>query len=319
MNPRSVAVIGAGLSGLLAARKLAAAGLSVVVLEKSRGLGGRMATRRIGGAVCDHGAQFFTVREEAFAAEVREWSEGGLVRPWYGGPGEAVSSHVHYICPAGMTAPAKHLANGLDVRRETRVTNLRRDRCWTLETAAGERLEADLLLCTAPLPQLLELLGGHLPETSRAALGGIDYDPCLAVMAVLERPSQVPAPGFVRPETGPLEWVADNRMKGLGELPALTLHAGFAFSREHWETDPEEVTRLLLASADPWLGGPVRSTSYHRWRYSKPCRTLDRLCWEQSALGLVLAGDAFGGPRVEGAALSGLAAAEALARMAASS
>ena len=73
-------VIGAGISGLAAATELAKAGCRTIVLEKSRGIGGRMATRRVGPAVCDHGAQFFTVRTRAFGATVAEAHAAGLVR-----------------------------------------------------------------------------------------------------------------------------------------------------------------------------------------------------------------------------------------------
>ena len=63
-----VVVIGAGIAGLIAAGELKRAGLHVLVLDKGRGVGGRIATRRIGGATFDHGAQFITQRNPRFAA-----------------------------------------------------------------------------------------------------------------------------------------------------------------------------------------------------------------------------------------------------------
>ena len=77
-----VIVIGAGLSGLTAARDLRAAGADVVVLEKSRGVGGRAATRRWDGWPVDHGAQFFTARSEDFRAQVEAWLEQGTCFAW---------------------------------------------------------------------------------------------------------------------------------------------------------------------------------------------------------------------------------------------
>ncbi len=70
-----VIVIGAGLSGLLAAGKLNASGYRVIVLDKGRGVGGRLATRRMDGAVFDHGAQYFTVQDPGFDAIVQDWQE----------------------------------------------------------------------------------------------------------------------------------------------------------------------------------------------------------------------------------------------------
>ena len=54
----SVAIIGAGMSGLAAARVLSDAGYAVTIFEKSRGVGGRAATRRRAGFIYDHGAQY---------------------------------------------------------------------------------------------------------------------------------------------------------------------------------------------------------------------------------------------------------------------
>ena len=109
-------IIGAGLSGLLAARTLAGAGHDVTVLDKGRGPGGRLATRRMGDATLDHGAQFFTVRSEPFAAMVHGWQAAGLVYEWCRGFLPGGDGFPRYAVHGGMNALAKHLAIGLDVR-----------------------------------------------------------------------------------------------------------------------------------------------------------------------------------------------------------
>jgi predicted NAD/FAD-dependent oxidoreductase len=96
-------------------------------------------------------------------------------------------------------------------------------------------------------------------------------------------------------------------------VPAITIHAGGAFSREHWEDDRMQVGEQLLTAAERWIGSKVASYQVHGWRYSKPVR-LDpssSLVVFRSPL-LIVAGDAFSGPRVEGATLSGWSAARAL-------
>ena len=109
-----IVVVGAGLSGLTAARSLQAKGHKVVVLDKGRGLGGRMATRRISTsdgltAVFDHGAQFFTVRDQQFQKLVDEWIADGIVREWCRGF-VAEDGHPRYVVNNGMTALTKHIA-----------------------------------------------------------------------------------------------------------------------------------------------------------------------------------------------------------------
>ena len=73
-----VLIIGAGLAGLSAANKLKHAGHNVLIIDKGRGIGGRLAGRRIGDASFDHGAQFFTAREASFKATVEGWIEAGV-------------------------------------------------------------------------------------------------------------------------------------------------------------------------------------------------------------------------------------------------
>ena len=106
-------IVGAGISGLLIARVLHDSGARVTVLEKSRGFGGRLATKRVGDAVFDQGAQYFTVKDPRFAAWVEKWEREGLVSLWPGG-----ERHRRYIGRPSMTSVAKALAEGLDVKRE---------------------------------------------------------------------------------------------------------------------------------------------------------------------------------------------------------
>ncbi|MCZ2097620.1 MAG: FAD-dependent oxidoreductase [Anaerolineae bacterium] len=113
-----VLVVGAGLAGLMAARTLVEQGARVIVVDKGRSVGGRLATRRIDGGVADHGAQFFTVRDPAFGAFVERWITEGLVFEWSRGWSDGSLSvtrdgHPRYAVRGGMNALAKHLAKGL--------------------------------------------------------------------------------------------------------------------------------------------------------------------------------------------------------------
>lgn len=314
MSDLDFLVIGAGISGLLAASDSVAAGHNGLVLEKSRGLGGRMATRRMGGETFDHGAQFMTAREDVFQALVESWQAAGLVLPWFGH--EADHGHVRYRGSPGMTAVAKHLAAGLTVERGVQVESVAHDgHVWQINAADDQHWTARVLVLSAPVPQSLNLLaaGGMTPDTSlESVLSAITYDPCYALMVSMEEGSSpLTEPGWVRPESGPIAWLADNRLKGvsLSGRPALTLHATSEFSRLWFDADPSEVATRLLEAAEPWVKGNVLSHRLHRWRYSQPVNPLpDRVLLDRER-NLVFCGDAFGGAKVEGAALSGLAAA----------
>ncbi|MEQ1751509.1 MAG: FAD-dependent oxidoreductase [Prosthecobacter sp.] len=310
-------VIGAGMSGLCAAAAAQKAGRKVVVIDKGRGIGGRMATRRIGGATFDHGAQFVTARDSRFAALLEEARAAGAATEWCRGFDAIADGHARWRGAPGMSALAKHMALGLEIVQEKQVIALRRmaDH-WLAEMAGGDVWSASAVILTAPVPQSLVLLaaGGVELETSmKTRLSAIEYERCLAVMAVLDGPSRLPSPGGFAPAHGPIAWIADNQLKGVSAEPALTLHATHEFSMAHWEGDRDATARMLLDAASEWIGIGIKSFQVHGWRYSKPMLVHPQPCAILSSKPpLVLAGDAFAGAKVEGAALSGWAAAEAI-------
>lgn len=317
-------IIGAGVSGLLAARQMAASGLRVKVLEKSRGVGGRMATRREGEECFDQGAQFFTVREPAFQLLVDEWLEAGVATLWFGG--EGTDLHPRYRGSPGMTAIGKHLAAGLAVERAARVVAIARaDEEWTARTDDGRTWTARSIVLSSPVPQSLQLLeaGGVMMDPDlRAGLGRVRYDPCLALMVTFEEGTcRLEPPGWIRPGTGPILWLADNSLKGVSGSgrPALTIHADPEFSRRHYQTDEAEVVRLLVTAARPWVEGPVVFSRLHRWKFSQVAEGHpDRVAVDRGRC-LVFCGDGFGAPKIEGAALSGMAAGRSILGLIASS
>ncbi|MBK6798930.1 MAG: FAD-dependent oxidoreductase [Acidobacteria bacterium] len=210
-------IIGAGMSGLMAAHQLQSHGVNVTLLDKGRGVGGRLATRWAetpGGAkgYFDHGAQFFTVREARFQALVDEWLAAGLVREWSKGFPQTIDDtnddgHPRYCGAAGMNAIARHLAQGLDVRLNAQVERLACDeRQWHAQLTNGETFIADALILTPPVPQSLALLAAftpHWPASTLQALTDITYDPCFAVLAVLAAPSHL-RPRRIANAAGPL-------------------------------------------------------------------------------------------------------------------
>jgi len=307
MNPsvEDCIVIGAGLSGLAAARTLQDAGLGVLLLDKGRRVGGRMASRHFEGAHFDYGAQFFTARDPVFRRVIDGFLGTAVAIPWFDREGET-----RYCSPLGMNALPQYLAEGLRLVCGVTVAAVRRDKnLWRVVTGDGDVYSSEVLVVTTPVPQALTLL--DLNAEVRKDLSTIDYHRCLAILAVLEGDSAIPAPGFLRISKEPLQTLADNGQKGLeGVVTGVTILADPAFSLRHWETPKEEAARLLLAAAAPWLGSSVTHWRYHRWRYSQPVQTFDARCYGvEGGPPLVLAGDAFGGPRVEGAFLSGVAAA----------
>jgi len=310
-----ILVMGAGLAGLAASGLLQNSGKEVRIAEKGHGVGGRMATRRAGDATFDHGAQFITARSARFSNAIRVWEEAGIAESWCKGFSAEADGHTRWRGKPSMTAIPKHLSRDLSIELETEVVSLDHDGTeWRVVTRDGREIFAKIMIMTAPVPQSLALIdigNFRLEHELRQQLEGLDYERCIAVMATLAVPSLVPAPGGFAPGDGPISWIADNQKKGISARPAVTIHGTDSFSLSHWAEDREKAGLKLIEAARSWLGGTPESFQVHGWKYSKPKTVFPEACVvaHQKPL-LILAGDAFGGPKVEGAALSGWAAAE---------
>ena len=310
-----VVVVGAGIAGLMAAQTLVENGHDVIVVDKGRSPGGRLATRRIDDATLDHGAQFFTVRDPLFKSHVEKWIASGVVTEWCRGFDSATQNNdgfPRYRGVRGMTDIAKHLANGLDVRCNTLAFSIAPGTTskWQLNIDDGSALNADALIVTCPLPQTYALLVTadiELPDSMMRT----EYDRTICLLAVLNQSSAVASPGGLQNPDETFSFVADNAIKGISSAVALTLHANPQFSLEHWDAPPQDVHDLLLKQAKPWIGDATVVTSQvKKWRLATPLTIWPDRYWANEMV--VLAGDAFGGPKIEGAALSGLSAANYL-------
>jgi renalase len=344
---KSVLIIGAGISGLLAARRLQESGLETTVIDKGRGVGGRLATRRIATpdgreGKADHGAQYLTANKAEFSALIEELRDNNIVQEWRTTSG-AESASPRYYAPKGMTDIAKYLAKDVKVRLAERVVRLElTQKGWTAhtdkDTDKDASIHADMLVITSPVPQtmmLLETLGSEilsniLLDAQRILLEGVEYTRSIVLMCALENAprfaGQPLAPnGGIRLDSDCVWWITDNERKGISlGVPTLTIHATPSFSEDEWETKEEELIPVLLRDSSEVLGMQrVIATSFHRWRYSRVVRPFpEQFCALEGGLAAqfpcVLAGDAFAPTdwlptRAEDAAVSGWAAADFLA------
>ncbi len=331
-NHSDILIIGAGMSGLMAASVLVATGRRVTLLDKGRSVGGRLATRRIGAGRADHGAQFFTVRDPAFGAWVERWCTEGLVYVWSHGWSDGSladtppDGHPRYAVQGGMNRLAKHLAaqvatQGAELLTDVRVTAVTpQSDGWRLTSDDGRSFTADAAIMTAPVPQTLALLdAGATPLTAddRASLERIRYAPSLCALYVVEGEVHLPAPGAVQRPDADFAWIADNRRKGISpDATVITVHASGEWSAAHYDAPDAELSEAFERALRPWLAADawIVEEQIKRWRYAAPTVLHpERFLRIAAHAPLLIGGDAFGAPRVEGAALSGLAMGRELA------
>ena len=191
-----VLIIGAGLCGVTVARSLNdAKNQSWKLIEKSRSVGGRMATRRIEDARFDHGAQFFTVRSESFKSEVENWLKNGTCKEWVRGFGDnRDDGHPRYVGTNGMNHIVKEFASSLpkqNIALNEKVIDITLvNESIAVTSESGAKCFSNKLVLTSPLTQTIAMMA-KFPLDQKVSkiierLGGVSYDPCVAVMGFFD-------------------------------------------------------------------------------------------------------------------------------------
>jgi renalase len=321
----TVAIIGAGMAGLACARTLADRGAKVRLFEKSRGLGGRCATRRdaLHGLQFDHGVQFVRAKGGAFGAYLDGLRADGTAMHWPAADGDGKKA---YVTVPGMSALARPVAQGLDVTTASRIISMSRVSIgWTLIDESGaSHGPFDAVILAIPAPQAAELLGAH--RFGARLRDGVTVAPCLAAM--LQFASDAALPDVVVPPPGTkdqpslLSWIARDSAKP-GHEPGkstFVVHAARSVSQDWLEREPSEIAVLLetglRALARQQTGTEFGETLYrsgHRWRLAFTTRALREPCLWDADWRLGVCGDFCLGDRVRHAFQSGVAMADTLA------
>jgi predicted NAD/FAD-dependent oxidoreductase len=343
---RHIAVIGAGLAGIACARTLVRAGHRVTLIEKSDGLGGRMASRETPSGRFDHGVQYFTVRDPRFAqalettaAPCRRWSTNAVrVLDASGNLAEAAlpTRESHWVAVPGMNALAAHWGQPLvaagAVELNTRATRIARDALdaarWQIDTAGPDDSTHvysgfDAVLLAIPSPQAAALLqqSGLAPDLA-GQIASIEVAPCWTLMLAFPQ-AVAPSVTHIGPQWNAalsthhrIAWLARESSKpARSAVERWTVQASAAWSSEHLEDDPARVQAKLLKAFAEVTG--IRAEPGHadvfRWRYAKTQRPLGQSHLWDAGSGIGICGDWCLGHRVENAFVSGLELALAVA------
>ncbi|NNE47472.1 MAG: FAD-dependent oxidoreductase [Rhodothermales bacterium] len=317
----AVAVVGAGISGLVAARTLSDHNVPVHVFDKGRAPGGRASTRRQGDFEFDHGAQYFTARDERFVTQVRSWLRDGVVQTWDGEIGVArrgsvvskTTSVERYVGVPRMSALARNLSSGIRADSGTFVADVERvGHRWRLLDGDNESLgNYDAVVVALPPEQACKLLTSSPSLADKAS--SVEMQPCWASLVVFDRPLSLKADGLFM-DDDILSWAARNNSKpGRPEYESWVLHASPEWSQRHIGWQAADVGSVLLTSLLEASGAPetaVLHLNSHLWRYAQAATPLSEGCLWDDALAVGACGDWCHGSRIEGAFLSGLSVAE---------
>ncbi|MDZ7719543.1 MAG: FAD-dependent oxidoreductase [Balneolaceae bacterium] len=329
-----IGIIGAGLSGLTAGRILARAGHEVTVFEKSRGYGGRMATRYAGkenSSKMDHGLSYFGVKSNEFREFTAELLDQGLIQTWgdnfaaYDGekflesaPNQ--SSEALYTSTGGMNKIGKYLARWVDIRTETKVggltyfgTNRSKKRSWMMNLTSSNTFEADAVIIALPAPQAYGIISSTIDETNTLKIvrqiDEVSYQPAFSLMAGYGSEEAPDWEGVIC-RNSPLEFISNESLKRDTQETSFVLQTSGGFTKEYRDSDEDTISKKMLGEFAEIAGGWAASPEWqqlHFWRYSRAQKVINSpyLELEDEDAPLALTGDYLNGNTVDDSYRSG--------------
>jgi predicted NAD/FAD-dependent oxidoreductase len=334
MNQQRIAIIGAGISGLACATELVKCGFEVSIFDKSRGVGGRMSHRYFQEWGADHGAQYFTVKDERFAEEVKKWEASGTVKAWggkivsldNGNITDLKSERNRYVGMPTMSAPAKYLASTLNISLLHTIAELKwnkplrgsknKNGTWQLVSKEQGLLpqEFDHVVLAIPSPQAKVLIGEYSDQLTETC-DQVVMLPCWTLMAYLKNPLKLDFDGaFVQNHL--FSWIArDSNKPGRSPYESWVAQASSDWSLENIDLSQPEAEALLLKGFKELTGAVCDLYQTHLWRYSKLETPSDTNFVIDTHLNMSLCGDWLRNSTVEGAWMSGYTLAQRLSLM----
>ena len=320
---KSIAIIGAGMAGITAARTLDQAGHHVTVFEKSRGFGGRMSSRRSAFGSFDHGTQYFTARDPQFLQMIA-WANqtaSGLVQAW---DAKQKKSEQRLVATPGMSALATHIARPLadqgKIHLQHRVQSITRDNSgWAIKAIDNQEQEKErdyagfdqIILAIPSIQANALLLQTRQHSEWVSAIDRVVVAPCWTLMLAFPNADKALGPAWnaSHSEHKRVSWVARESSKPTRTpIERWTVQANAAWSERHLEDDPQRVKEKLMKAFAEITGIHAQPphAEVHRWRYAITQKPLGKPFLWDSKNGIGICGDWCIGHRVEDAFISGL-------------
>ncbi|NBX67752.1 MAG: FAD-dependent oxidoreductase [Proteobacteria bacterium] len=309
-NDLGVLVVGAGIAGLTLARNLVRHGMKVTVFDKSRGVGGRLASRRGGGLTWDHG--IVALHPSDIPPEIYvDWKSLGILES------RKDQASMSWICPEGMTQLPKALEQGVDVVRDAKIDLIRigpGGKVWMIRDDSGTWHYGNKLVLAVPAPQAELLLEASFPQqmvSLKESLAQIKYRPTLTVLATVSRKKY---PELSLKAVSPIEMIIENGEKGIKMgTGALTIHLNEAYSVKNFELSEQKVLREIKSLVASKMGIEISNLVLKKWRYSQVTHALeDPFLSAKLTSPLFVIGDGFCGGGLKGSLMSASSLADRL-------
>lgn len=310
-SPYDAVIIGAGISGLCIGWQMKSLNKNFLILEKSKGVGGRMATRRVDEFTFDHGAQFIKIKNDSQDAALKRLPPLLSLTPWF------EDSDAHFFAKSqGMTQIAKSFLLSSNIILGETISHLNKisDQHWEVLSQSGKRWMTKQIYLTSPLPQTLKILNDS-GVSYPLDLKSISYhSACVGLFGFADHIHSDRFsiwPKYMQNVSDQIFSISNQLSKGVSSLPAISVVMQPNFSQSNFDQTDEIILQKIEIELNsqnkfsiPWESCKIRQLK--KWRYSHPKKIHPNPFVSLENQSLFLVGDAFGGASILGSIFSAL-------------
>jgi len=304
VNP--VSIIGCGISGIFAALELKKHGVrNIQLFDKSRGVGGRLATRRSNEGKFDHGIQCIELDGLLNLPEIKDLINNNILIET-----QKTGLFVGY---EGMTSVAKFLTKDLNVCKEFKLTSIdNSESSMFLNFENGQRITTNSVILSSPINQSIEIIKNsniNINTTKFTEIKRLEYFPAIIIMIESENSINLDNEFIQNSSSGTFTTITDNFKKRISKKENFyTLICSENFSAKNFEKEYQDINSSLKNELDTIFSNKYKILSNHKWRYSTPKNFYpndDSINIGENVF-LGMCGDIFTNGRFDGAIKSGI-------------
>ena len=230
-----VIIVGAGLAGSYLARKLHLRGQNTLIIEKSKGVGGRLSTKPVGSGLADYGCQYLSPKTEELSTLIQELETKKIIKK-----SNLFENKSSYIAPYGMNKIPQYLSLGIKTLLNQKVESLKRKRGeWKIITDSFS-LRSNALILTMPINQVTELL--KLNDAELKELPTSKYKSFFTL--TLQSENQINPQAVSSIKNAP--WICNNLLKGIENKKNIyTINLTAEFSESLFILKKSEKDKIL--------------------------------------------------------------------------
>lgn len=277
-----IAIIGAGLSAISAALNLKK-NVNITIFEKSNNVGGRMAVRRSNPYEFDHGAQFFTAKNNDFRNFIAPLIKENIIQRWDARFAEFNNNTIlrqnswgaeypHFVGVPDMNKIIQYLSKNLNVKLNKKINKITKNskNQWILfDDNFNDLGSFDWVISSAPAEQSAIILPQeykHQKQLLQKKMVG-----CFSLMLGFKDPLSLSWDAALIGNAD-ISWISVNSSKpGRSKSFSLLVHSTNAWAEKNINKNDQKIISYMCRETSRIISHDISIADHiglHKWKYA---------------------------------------------------